>query len=643
MARYRGKHAAAKSVEGAGGGGGLRATGTLRRGVTSAAVVAVALAALTASQAPGADVDVRRGAERGPASGDGPPGDGSYHTELPPLDSPEPQPGSGDRDPSAGLPGAGKAEAGVPATLLAAYKKAAAALERESPGCGLRWELLAAIGKVESGQARGGAVDGEGTTLRPILGPVLNGAGFARITDTDGGVWDGDTTFDRAVGPMQFIPSTWARWGADGNADGRRDPGNIHDAALAAGRYLCAGGRDLSSRAGLDQAILSYNNSRAYLRTVLAWYEFYREGTHEVPDGRGPLPTSPGAGIEERAGSDSGSGSGSGSGGSDGSGPGGSDGGKGSDKDGGKDGGDHTDGDGSGDGTGTGDNTGGAGSDDGQSGGTDGGTGDGTDGGSSSPDPAPDAPDPAAPTSLRPVGERELTATTGETFPEPARVRAETAKGKPAPDADVRYEIVGETGARFPWGAKKVTVATDDDGTATAPELRAGDEPGTFTLRATVVEGKTAEPAEDAPATEFRATVEEAPEQRADTLARAEDEPLTAEPDDAFAERLRFTATQDGEPVAEAPVSARLIADKADAETHDEGGDGPQAEENDKGPHFTDWLGRPVRTLTELRTDADGGLTLPRIHTDGHEGTFTLLLATADGARLTVDLTVRNP
>ncbi len=162
-------------------------------------------------------------------------------------------------------------------------------------------ELLAAIGKVESGQARGGAVDANGTTLGRITGPPLDGRGFALIRDTDGGAHDGDTVYDRAVGPMQFLPSTWARWGTDGNGDGRADPNNIFDAALAAYHYLCFGDRDLRRPADLDRAVLSYNHSRSYLRLVRYWLAFYSRGVHAVPDGKGVVPRSPGAGGDTPA------------------------------------------------------------------------------------------------------------------------------------------------------------------------------------------------------------------------------------------------------------------------------------------------------------------------------------------------------
>jgi len=238
------------------------------------------MAALTASQAPGvaatrASVPAAEAAEHGSSvSGDTP-----YRTELPPLTRKHAGKGTG--------AGAGTASVGgaVPATVFAAYQHAEAELARTTPGCGLRWQLLAAIGQVESGQAGGGRVSADGTTLTPILGPRLDGGDFAVVRDTDGGAYDGDAVYDRAVGPMQFIPSTWARWGADGNRDGRADPDNVFDAALAAGRYLCAAGRDLSGAAGLDRAILGYNHSAAYLRTVRAWYAYFLEGHRVVPDG----------------------------------------------------------------------------------------------------------------------------------------------------------------------------------------------------------------------------------------------------------------------------------------------------------------------------------------------------------------------
>ncbi|WP_328321012.1 lytic transglycosylase domain-containing protein [Streptomyces sp. NBC_00388] len=276
----------------------MRHVRRMRRGLGGSAVAAVAMAALTASQAPGlvhhqlpqpkrATVPV--GEATAEVEG---PTDNSFHTEIPPLVTPPP-PG----DPvGAGGVGPVFEQSGIPATVLAAYRSAEAQLRRSDRACGLPWQLLAAIGKVESGQARGGAVDKHGTTLAPILGPVLDGAGFAHIPDTDHGAYDGDVTYDRAVGPMQFIPSTWAAWGQDGNHDGKKDPNNVFDAALAAGRYLCAGHRDLAESAGLDSAILSYNHSGAYLRLVRSWLSFYRNGTHEVPDGEGVLPESPGAG-----------------------------------------------------------------------------------------------------------------------------------------------------------------------------------------------------------------------------------------------------------------------------------------------------------------------------------------------------------
>ncbi|MFE4281427.1 lytic transglycosylase domain-containing protein [Streptomyces goshikiensis] len=289
----------------------------LRRGGSAAVISALVVAAVTASQGPAAvreELAAAAGeAQAAPPVASG--GDGSYLAELPPQTSPEPpvapsaapptapaRPATAvERERPAGellVTGSGEGAQGIPATVLAAYRRAEQAVGRTDPGCGLRWQLLAAIGKVESGQARGGQVDAAGTTLRPILGPVLDGNGFANIRDTDRGAYDGDPVYDRAVGPMQFIPSTWAAWGQDADGDGRRDPNNVHDAALAAGRYLCAGSRDLRVGADLDRAVLSYNQSGEYLRTVRSWFTYYLKGAYEVPNSPGtatppPRPPSP--------------------------------------------------------------------------------------------------------------------------------------------------------------------------------------------------------------------------------------------------------------------------------------------------------------------------------------------------------------
>lgn len=175
---------------------------------------------------------------------------------------------------------------GLPRQVAAAYLSAENVMADRDPGCRLDWSVLAGIGRVESGHARGGALLADGTTITPILGPRLDGtlAGTAAIRDTTEGRYDGDAEYERAVGPMQFLPGTWLNFGQDGNNDGNRDPHNIHDAALASATYLCAGDRDLSERTQLEQAVFSYNPSWSYVRAVLAWADAYAEGRREVSD-----------------------------------------------------------------------------------------------------------------------------------------------------------------------------------------------------------------------------------------------------------------------------------------------------------------------------------------------------------------------
>jgi membrane-bound lytic murein transglycosylase B len=199
--------------------------------------------------------------------------------------------GTTDAKPPTVTPASGGDASGIPSTVLAAYQRAATGLATTQPGCGITWPLLAGIGKVESSHASGGRVDATGLTRGPILGPVLDGGpGMAAISDTDQGRYDGNTSWDRAVGPMQFIPGTWAVFGADGNGDGVKDPHNVFDAALAAGEYLCSGGADLRSPLGLVQAVLRYNHSMDYVSTVLRWMQTYSNSTVTLPDINGVVP-----------------------------------------------------------------------------------------------------------------------------------------------------------------------------------------------------------------------------------------------------------------------------------------------------------------------------------------------------------------
>jgi membrane-bound lytic murein transglycosylase B len=212
----------------------------------------------------------------GPPSGSSPPAPTSAPTGAPPV-GPTTAPGL--RPARSGLPAdvlRGWAQqlsvrTAIPVVALQAYGYAELVVTETTPGCRLSWSTLAAIGRVESDHGRiGGAVlQADGRAWPPIFGLALDGADDRRlITDTDNGTLDGDPLYDRAVGPMQFIPATWQRELVDATGDGVADPHNLHDAALAAANYLCRNNRDLSTADHWWQAVLAYNNVQSYAQDV---------------------------------------------------------------------------------------------------------------------------------------------------------------------------------------------------------------------------------------------------------------------------------------------------------------------------------------------------------------------------------------
>jgi hypothetical protein len=168
----------------------------------------------------------------------------------------------------------------LPARAVSAYADAQLAIDLTQPGCHLSWTMLAGIGTVESGNGThgGSTLLPDGTTSITILGPALDGThGNAAIPATTVGLrLDGDATWDHAIGPMQFIPSTWSHWGASANG-GVPNPNDIDDAALTAAHYLCAAGGDLATPDGWRKAITAYNAPPAYATQVTELATTYAE------------------------------------------------------------------------------------------------------------------------------------------------------------------------------------------------------------------------------------------------------------------------------------------------------------------------------------------------------------------------------
>jgi hypothetical protein len=167
------------------------------------------------------------------------------------------------RDPRPGTP---------QAVLAAAYRSAVLGV---AASCHLGVWHLAAIGQLESGSVGGRSVVRHRVSPA-IYGPLLDGGPFAVVVDSDGGRVDGAGDYDRAVGPLQFLPGTWRWAGRDGDADGIRDPPNVFDAAAATAGYLCRDGRDLSGAHDLRAAYWSYNQSAEYVSAGVEWADFFK-------------------------------------------------------------------------------------------------------------------------------------------------------------------------------------------------------------------------------------------------------------------------------------------------------------------------------------------------------------------------------
>ncbi|GAA4528135.1 lytic transglycosylase domain-containing protein [Amycolatopsis samaneae] len=187
------------------------------------------------------------------------------------------QPKPADKNPLATWANQVAGATGIPARALRAYGNAELALRANQPACKISWATLAGIGRIESnhGQYGGAVLQENGLPSKPIVGVPLDGSpGVEAINEGDSPA--------HAMGPMQFIPSTWRKWASDGNGDGMGDPQQIDDAALSAARYLCAGGRDMASPSGWWAGILSYNNSTEYAQKVFGLADGYAKAAQAV-------------------------------------------------------------------------------------------------------------------------------------------------------------------------------------------------------------------------------------------------------------------------------------------------------------------------------------------------------------------------
>lgn len=164
----------------------------------------------------------------------------------------------------------------IPVRALLAYQRAAQADRAAQPSCQVDWQFIAAFGRIETnhGRLNGSAIGTDGVDRPAVLGPSLDGSQPGVI----GSLNDSSGAPVRAAGPLQFIPATWQQWG-------HGDVQSIDQAALAAGRYVCADGHTLNNDDDRRSAALSYNHADWYADDVMAIYHDYQNSqpAHEFP------------------------------------------------------------------------------------------------------------------------------------------------------------------------------------------------------------------------------------------------------------------------------------------------------------------------------------------------------------------------
>lgn len=173
----------------------------------------------------------------------------------------------------------------IPITAMEAYGYAARVAEVVNPTCHIDWTTLAAIGQVEShhGLYNNATLLPNGDVVPPIRGIRLDGSGNTmRIIDDNPDEGSGVNQATQAMGPMQFIPQTWRLFGVDANNDGIINQDNIDDAALSAAGYLCWNGKNLATAQGWLNAIMAYNHSYAYARTIRNWATSYATDSKSI-------------------------------------------------------------------------------------------------------------------------------------------------------------------------------------------------------------------------------------------------------------------------------------------------------------------------------------------------------------------------